>query len=76
MFNRRKRALTLTDDGTLFRQRAEEIVELADRASREFLERDSIAGVIALGATEAMGNSNGAAGFPVSPDSSEAGKCA
>lgn len=56
LFIRGKRALTLTDDGTLFKQRAEEIVELADRASREFLERDSIAGVISLGATEAMGS--------------------
>ena len=31
LMNRRKSGLTLTDDGIFFRQRAEEIVELADR---------------------------------------------
>lgn len=33
---RGKRSLTLTDDGMLFRQQAEEIVELADRAEQTF----------------------------------------
>lgn len=53
---RGKRALTLTDDGMLFRQRAQEIVELANKAEREFIEKtDTISGVISLGATEAVG---------------------
>lgn len=53
---RGKRALTLTDDGILFKQRAEEIVELTERTSREFLSGNTISGVISLGATEAVGS--------------------
>lgn len=53
---RGKRALTLTDDGFLFKQRAEEIVELTERTSREFLSGNTISGVISLGATEAVGS--------------------
>lgn len=53
---RGKRALTLTDDGILFKQRAEEIVELTERTSREFLTGNAISGVITLGATEAVGS--------------------
>lgn len=45
---RGKKGVTLTDDGLFFRQRAEEIVELADRAEKAFVERD--------GATEAIGS--------------------
>ena len=56
LFIRGKRTLTLTDDGMVFRQRAEEIVALAERAAREFADRDSLAGVITLGATEAVGS--------------------
>ncbi|WP_148408789.1 LysR family transcriptional regulator [Murimonas intestini] len=53
---RGKRSLTLTDDGMLFRQQAEEIVELADRAEQTFSgKKDTISGVITIGATEAMG---------------------
>ena len=53
---RGKRSLTLTDDGMLFRQQAEEIVELAEKAEQAFVgKKDTISGVIALGATEAMG---------------------
>ena len=37
---RGKNGLTLTDDGIFFRQRAEEIVELADRLERSFVERN------------------------------------
>lgn len=54
---RGKSGLTLTDDGIFFRQRAEEIVELADRLEQAFLERDTeISGVISIGATEAVGS--------------------
>lgn len=54
---RGKNGLTLTDDGIFFRQRAEEIVELADRLEQSFLERDAgISGVISIGATEAVGS--------------------
>ncbi|WP_314723512.1 LysR family transcriptional regulator [Enterocloster bolteae] len=56
LFIRGKRTLTLTDDGMVFKQRAEEIVGLAERAAREFADRDNLAGVITLGATEAVGS--------------------
>lgn len=54
---RGKNGLTLTDDGNFFRQRAEEIVELADRLEQTFVERNTdINGVISIGATEAVGS--------------------
>lgn len=54
---RGKNGLTLTDDGIFFRQRAEEIVELADRLEKTFVERNvDISGVISIGATEAVGS--------------------
>ena len=54
---RGKNGLTLTDDGIFFRQRAEEIVELADRLERTFVERNAeISGIIAIGASEAVGS--------------------
>ena len=57
LFLRGKRAVTLTDEGTLFLQRAQEIVELADKAEREFIERhDLINGVISIGCVETMGS--------------------
>lgn len=53
---RGKKGLTLTDDGIFFRQRAEEIVELADRLEQNFVERNAdISGLISVGATEAVG---------------------
>lgn len=57
LFYRGKRAVTLTEDGLLFKQRAQEIVELADKAKREFVERhDLINGVISIGCVETMGS--------------------
>lgn len=57
LFIRGKRAITLTDDGLLFRQKAQEIVELADKAEREFIERQEyIHGVISIGCVETMGS--------------------
>lgn len=54
---RGKNGLTLTDDGLYFRQRAEEIVELADRLEQAFVERSAdVSGVISIGATEAIGS--------------------
>ena len=54
---RGKKGVTLTDDGLFFRQRAEEIVELADRAEKAFVERDgAISGVVSISATEAIGS--------------------
>ncbi len=54
---RGKNGLTLTDDGIFFRQRAEEIVELADRLERSFVERNAdVSGLIAIGASEAVGS--------------------
>ena len=54
---RGKNGLTLTDDGLFFRQRAEEIVELADRLEQNFTERKSdVSGLIAIGASESVGS--------------------
>ena len=54
---RGKKGLTLTEDGLFFRQRAEEIVELADRLERGFAERDDrVSGTISVGASEAIGS--------------------
>ncbi len=54
---RGKNGLTLTDDGNFFRQRAEEIVELADRLEQSFVERNAdVSGLIAIGASEAVGS--------------------
>ena len=53
---RGKRSLTLTDDGMLFKQRAEDIVEMATRTEQEFAGKSTtVSGVITLGATEAIG---------------------
>lgn len=54
---RGKNGLTLTDDGLFFRQRAEEIVELAERLEQNFTERKSdVSGLIAIGASESVGS--------------------
>lgn len=54
---RGKKGLTLTDDGMFFRQRAEEIVELADRLEQQFVEKSEyVSGIITIGATEAIGS--------------------
>lgn len=54
---RGKNGLTLTDDGIFFRQRAEEIVELADRLEQAFVERNAeVSGLITIGASEAVGS--------------------
>ena len=53
---RGKNGLTLTDDGIFFRQRAEEIVQLADRLEKDFTERkNDIGGMVVIGASEAVG---------------------
>ena len=53
---RGKRSVTLTDEGFLFRQQAETIVELADKLEHTFTDRkDIICGTIRIGATEALG---------------------
>ena len=57
LMTRGKNGLTLTDDGIFFRQRAEEIVELADRLEQAFAERNAeVSGTISIGATEAVGS--------------------
>ena len=54
---RGKNGLTLTDDGIFFRQRAEEIIELADRLEQVFVEKNTdVSGVISIGATESVGS--------------------
>lgn len=53
---RGKRSLTLTEDGILFRQRAEEIIEMTKRVEQEFASKNNtVRGSIKLGATEAVG---------------------
>ena len=57
LFIRGKRAITLTDDGHLLRQRAQEIVELAEKTQREFTEqREEVRGVVSIGCVETMGS--------------------
>ena len=54
---RGKNGLSLTDDGIFFRQRAEEIIELADRLEQAFAEKNvDVSGVISIGATESIGS--------------------
>ena len=54
---RGKNGLALTEDGIFFRQRAQEIVELADRLEKSFVERqDYISGMVVIGASEAVGS--------------------
>ena len=54
LFNRGKNKFSLTDDGMLLKQRAQEIVELADKTERDFLrpEENTLAGEIAIGCGE------------------------
>ena len=52
-----KKGISLTDDGMFFRQRAEEIVELADKTEKAFVERENtVSGIVSIGATEAVGS--------------------
>lgn len=54
---RGKNGLTLTDDGIFLRQRAQEIVELADRLEKSFAERQNdISGMVVIGASEVVGS--------------------
>lgn len=53
---RGKRSVTLTDEGYLFKQQAETIVELSDKLEHTFRDqKDVICGTIRIGATEAVG---------------------
>lgn len=53
---RGKRSVTLTDEGFLFKQQAEMIVELSDKLEHTFKDqKDVICGTIKIGATEAVG---------------------
>ena len=57
LVQRGKNGLTLTDDGIFFRQRAQEIIELADRLEKNFTQRHSdIGGMVVIGASEAVGS--------------------
>ena len=54
---RGKNGLKLTDDGILFRQRAQEIVELVDRLEKDFAEKQNdISGMVVIGASEVGGS--------------------
>lgn len=52
LFKRSKYRIILTEDGLLLRRRAQEIVELADRASAELRSREELSGEIAIGCGE------------------------
>ena len=71
LFIRGKRAITLTDDGHLLRQRAQEIVELAEKTQREFTEqREEVRGVgyaFTLNGSLAMRSSDKTKFIPLSP---------
>ncbi len=54
---RGKKGLVLTEDGLLFRQRAEEIVELANRLEGQFAGKsEHMTGTVNIGASEAVGS--------------------
>ena len=42
LYIRGKNKITLTEEGMLLRRRAEEIVDLADKTEREFLQRENV----------------------------------
>lgn len=53
---RGRKGLMLTGDGVLFRQQAEEIVELADRAKKNFAgKKDAVSGLIVISASQTAG---------------------
>ena len=53
---RGKRSVTLTDEGFLFKQQAEMIVELSDKQEHPFKDKkDVVCGTIRIGASEAVG---------------------
>ena len=56
LFHRSQYRVVLTDDGMLLRRRAQEIVELADKARQELRHRDEeLAGEVAIGCGESVG---------------------
>ena len=55
LFVRGRRRLALTEGGMLLRQRAEEMLSLADKTAREFYEHQELGGgTISIGSTETM----------------------
>ena len=60
LFIRGNRKITLTDDGMLLRQRAEEIVTLVEKTESDIMLSDaSLSGDIYIGAGETDGNRKG-----------------
>lgn len=49
LFRRSRYRIILTDDGMLLRRRAQEIVDLAEKAEREFLHDEQLSGEISIG---------------------------
>ena len=52
LFTRSNHSIILTDEGMLFKRRAQELVSLAEKARRELQATDRIAGEIAIGSGE------------------------
>ena len=56
LFARNKHSVSLTEDGVLFRRRAEEIVILADKAEREMRGKyENLSGEVSIGCGETVG---------------------
>lgn len=52
LFERHHHSVSLTNEGLLFRRRAQDIVDMANRARDELQESDEVAGEIAIGCSE------------------------
>ena len=56
LFIRGKKEITLTEEGMLLYQRAQEILELSERTKQELVHRnESISGLVSVGCVEGMG---------------------
>ena len=52
LFHRSRYRIVLTDDGMLLRRRAQELVDLAEKTTREFHQKDQLWGEISIGSGE------------------------
>lgn len=52
LFRRSNHSIILTDEGMLLKRRAQEIINLAEKTKREFVQEESLSGEIAIGSGE------------------------
>ena len=57
LFRRSRYHIILTDDGMLLRRRAQELVDLAEKTTREFHQKDQLRGEISIGSGDLEGMS-------------------